>query len=215
MRRVISIVIPGAGLGSRMGLDKPKLLLEVGGLSLLERHYRMTSDIGHVAVVAGFNSAAVVQMSRAVCTGIIIVMNQNYAQTGTAGSVKLASKYLPAGDILVLDGDVLFEKRAIAEAIKTGESCLGVGPVRSREPVFAHLSSDGRYVTELTQERVSEFEWSGLAILSQDEITTYGDQHMFSSINNALPKRAIRVEWHEIDYPEDYSLAENWILEHG
>lgn len=215
MRRVISIVIPGAGLGSRMGLDKPKLLLKVGGLSLLERHFRMTSELGHVSVVAGFNSAAVVQESMAISPNILIVMNQNYARSGTAGSVKLACKYLPAGEVLVLDGDVLFEERAVAEAIKTGASCLGVGPVRSREPVFAHLSSDGRYVTELTQERVSDFEWSGLAILSRDEIATYGNQHMFSSINNALPKRAIRVEWHEIDYPEDYSLAENWLLEHG
>lgn len=215
MRRTVSTVIPGAGLGSRMGLDKPKLLLDVAGMSLLERHIRIASEIGRVAVVAGFKAQAVVEKVRSINPDALVVINRNYARSGTAGSVKLACKYLPPGDVMVLDGDVLFERRSIDEALSVGSSCLGIGPVQSAEPVFAHLSQDEQKVVELSQEKSSEFEWSGLAVLSRDEITDFGNQHMFSSINRKLPKRAVRVVWHEIDFPEDYTSAEEWARKHG
>lgn len=211
MFRVISVVIPGAGLGSRMGMNLPKLMLEVGGVSLVERHLRMVSGLGTLAVVAGFRAESVVQKIHSLSSDVMVVMNQNYAGSGTAGSVKLACRFLPPGEILVLDGDVLFDEKSVSKAIAEGESCLGIGPVQSRDPVFARLSDDRKSVLELSQDRASDFEWSGLAILKKAEIEGYGDQHMFTSINMHLPKRAVKTSWHEIDYPEDLELAHQWL----
>lgn len=57
-------VVSAAGLGTRLGLNKPKSLVEVAGKPVLQWQLEMLRDVEDVIVVAGFQAKAVVELVR-------------------------------------------------------------------------------------------------------------------------------------------------------
>lgn len=122
-------VILAAGLGSRLSDitngEFPKPLLEVGGKSLLERSLGLLAsfkEISTIYIVVGhlreqfskFDSTQdnVMVESKTKTPKIKLIYNENYAATSSMASF---AKALPhaSGDILLLEGDLIYERKCL------------------------------------------------------------------------------------------------------
>ncbi|WP_319125089.1 NTP transferase domain-containing protein [Pseudomonas aeruginosa] len=87
-------VISAAGIGSRLGLNKPKCLVEVGGKTLLAQHLERLAEIPNVWVVVGFQEELVIEQVRNLRRDAIIVRNPDFDRTNTLQSIHRVSRYL-------------------------------------------------------------------------------------------------------------------------
>lgn len=106
-------VILAAGLGSRlgpMGEEIPKGFLKLGEERLIERSHRLLVAAGAepVTLVVGHRAEAY----RDLPLPFHFVENPDYATTGSLRSLLLAFEVLQ-DDLLVLESDLLFERRAL------------------------------------------------------------------------------------------------------
>jgi L-glutamine-phosphate cytidylyltransferase len=121
-------LILAAGRGSRLGClteDKPKPLIEVGGLSLAGRsvHALRTAGILDISLVVGYRA------ERLACLGLPCIDNPEWAQTGIYWSLAQAASLLQAGATIVSYGDIFFEGRdAAALAATPGDIVVAFDP---------------------------------------------------------------------------------------
>ena len=105
----VSAVILAAGKGTRMKSEYPKVLHEVCGLPLILHVVRQVRRVGikKIIVVVGYRKDLV---TKCLHTEKVEIVEQ-LKQLGTAHALLASQKKLQSlqGDILVLDGDVLFQ----------------------------------------------------------------------------------------------------------
>ena len=100
-------------MGERL-CSKPKILLEVAGKTLLERHLEKIStlpDIDTVCLVTGFQSNLV---DRMLPPKVRAIFNQYWKKTDTLGSLSVAFPVL-TGETLVIHGDLLWPKKLVTK----------------------------------------------------------------------------------------------------
>ena len=209
MPEPITTVISTAGLGSRLGLDVPKGLVEVGGTPILARQLAALPDGGDVVVVVGHRSDLVVELLRGLGSGARIVHNPDYATTGTAASVALGAAD-STGWVLALDGDVLVREGDLRTLTAHSGACLAVTPAHTAAPVCARLAPDGA-VLGLSQEHATPWEWPGLARIPADVARGLGTGHIYRGLGGALPMPSLPVDCVEIDDRDDLLRAEAWV----
>src|SRR4029077_2029237 len=113
-------IILAAGKGSRLNGtagDKPKCLVEAGGLTLIERqmHVLERAGIDDIVVVVGCQADRV----RAACgPGVTYVENSRFAETNSLYSLWTARALLYTG-FVVLNCDVLFHPRLLDDLLAT------------------------------------------------------------------------------------------------
>lgn len=213
MSDTVTVVISAAGLGTRLGMNLPKALVDVAGRPVLARQLDELGDVEDVVVVAGYRSQLVLDLLRRIRPSVRVALNHDFASTGTADSVvKGASLAKPW--VLSLDGDLLVRGDDLRAALAHPGRCLGVIPVRSAAPVYAELDRDGM-VVGLSQERETKWEWSGLAKVEREVATSLGRRHVFHGLLAHLPMRAIEIDCAEIDDLDDLEAAERWVLRRG
>ncbi len=129
----MKILIFAAGIGSRLALGIPKILVEVGGKTLLERHVDSLMQLGvkppDVTVVTGFNSDEVEEACRNL--GLNTLKNPLWKYPGTYSSF---AAYPHSNDsLLILHGDLVWET-GLADCIirKQNSIVIPIDP-RSRE----------------------------------------------------------------------------------
>jgi choline kinase len=110
-------IILAAGKGTRLNgaAVKPKCLVEVGGLTLLQRQIAALQQckISEIVVVVGFEGDSI----RKECgAGIEFVENSRFSETSSLYSLWLASEHLDNG-FVVLNSDVLFHPRILGELL--------------------------------------------------------------------------------------------------
>jgi choline kinase len=135
----IGAVILAAGVGRRLGAagDRPKILLEFGGRSLLERHLAAlrAHGIEDVRITVGHGREHIeAEVARLGWGGRVgFVHNPRYRE-GSMVSLWAQSARLRAGrPLLLMDGDVLYDERMIGRLIDApGENVLLVD--RTLEP---------------------------------------------------------------------------------
>ncbi|HKG52160.1 MAG TPA: phosphocholine cytidylyltransferase family protein [Actinomycetales bacterium] len=110
-RDTVQVVILAAGLGSRLGRPLPKPLTRLDdGRTILERQVcAVRASLGPrvpITVVVGFMAETVMV---AAPHGVGFVHNRDFAVTNTAKSLLAALTQIPAGGVLWLNGDVVFD----------------------------------------------------------------------------------------------------------
>ena len=129
-------VILAAGVGRRLGRDKPKILLQFGGRTLLERHLAILSALGVNDVVIGIGHEALA-IERALeelgQTNVSTVYNPDYEQGSILTLWRVREALTAGGPVLLMDGDVLYDRRVLEPLIETRHAdCLLVD--RTFEP---------------------------------------------------------------------------------
>ena len=122
--RVTSAIILAAGVGRRLGAadDRPKVLLEFGGRTLLARHLEAlrTHGVDDVSITVGHRRELIeAELPRLGWRGRLeLVENPRYRE-GSLVSLWAQSARLRAGrPVLLLDGDVLYDERMIGSLLR-------------------------------------------------------------------------------------------------
>ena len=230
-------IILAAGKGKRLDKvcgDYPKCLLDIGGLSLIERQIETLRAVGvnDITAVVGFGAEHV----RERCgSGITYIENEIHDQTNSLYSLWLARDMLTEG-FVVLNADVLFHSQMLIDLLSVQfedallisyEPLADLGEeemkVKVRKGCVVDLSKQMN-PAEADGENVGivKFGPSGAALLIEqmDTLVSAGNlkewaPRAFREFAAQRPLNAISTRgypWIEIDFPEDYRCAVNEIL---
>jgi choline kinase len=242
-------IMLAAGVGARLGGGDdhpPKALLEFGGKSLLRRHIEILrhAGIGELAVVTGYRADLIeAEIARAGGTGFArTILNPDYREGSIVSLWAARHALVEGGDILLMDADVLYDRRMIDRLMTTShENCFlldrdfepGDEPVkvcvRGGSIVDFEKRVEGEH--DLRGESVGFFRFSPeiaarLAAAAEADAASDGAsgrrQRMYEqAIREILldsPASAFGYEdvtgvpWIEIDFPEDIERARIDIL---
>ena len=176
MSPIKHVVISAAGIGSRLGLNKPKCLVEVAGRSLLDWHLERLQWAETVWLVVGFHEEEVIEHAIAIRPDLIIVRNPDYARTNTLQSIYRVSRHL-GERLLVLDADTVVEPQsfsAFLQAADCHEQLIGVSPYITSDGVRVLLAGEGSHVSGFTREPRSAMEWTGIAVIRPELVRNEG-----------------------------------------
>ena len=234
-------VILAAGIGDRLGRNMPKILLEVGGQTLLARHLALLrmAGIDDVVLGVGYQAEAIkAELSRLGRADVELVFNPDYREGSVVTLFSMRDALCAGGDVLLMDGDVLYDGRMLARLIGSHHACaflLDRDVAPGEEPMKLAIKDDQPVDFRKTLSRAHDYygESVGFFRLNRSmaeavvdaakRIITEGRRgdYMEEALRLALieaPAGAFGVEdvtgipWVEIDFPEDIARAENEIL---
>ncbi len=232
-------IILAAGKGSRLNGtagESPKCLVELGGMTLVERQIARLKDAGidDIAVIVGCQADRV----RRTCGhNITYVENTRYAQTNSLYSLWMARALLYEG-FVVLNCDVLFHPALLEDLISARhEDALLIAYRNDDDPAFGDeemkVRVRGGRVVEMSKGMdpaeadgenlgIVKFGARGAARLVEimDRLVAAGGlrdwaPRAFSEFAQERPLHAIGTRglpWIEIDFPEDYRRAVRDVL---
>jgi hypothetical protein len=209
------VVVNAAGLGSRMGLNLPKALIEIEGRPLVAWQLAMLDDVKDVRVVLGYRAAEVAPAVFEVRPDATVVLNHQFASTGTAASF-LRGAAGAAGQVLSLDCDLVVHPDDLRAFLEEPAPMLGVFPQQSIDPVLVEIGvRDGRKVaTTFTREPLDgeTWEWSGLVSLRSVSDAPEGSRgHVFEMVAPLLPLPIREIRAREVDYEEELDEMAAWL----
>jgi CDP-glycerol glycerophosphotransferase len=156
----INVVILTAGMGTRLGRPYPKPLTPLAdGRSILRQqldHIRVAFGAdAYISLVVGFKMDLVME---AAAGDAAFVYNEIYDQTNTSKSLLKALRLAPPGDVLWLNGDVVFVPGLLEELkshISAQETFVAVNTASvAEEEIKYTLDGDG-YIKELSKQVVN------------------------------------------------------------
>lgn len=114
-------VILAAGCGRRMkaaGQERPKGFIEIGALPIAEESVirLAAAGISRLIIVTGFLEEFYRGLAARYPELITLVHNPRFAESGSMYSLSLASDQI-GGGILLLESDLVYEKKALAEIL--------------------------------------------------------------------------------------------------
>ncbi|WP_448061652.1 NTP transferase domain-containing protein [Cellulomonas hominis] len=209
-----TVVVNAAGLGSRLGLDRPKALLELEGRPLIAWQLAMLRDVPDVRVVLGYQAAEVADVVFAARPGATVVLNHQYSSTGTAASLMRGALGV-SGRVVSLDCDLVVHPADLASFVHADEPVLGVLPVQSNEPVLVRVDGDAPNLVARgfdRERRDGDYEWSGLISFDpRDRALGPTSGHVFQLVAGLLPMRAQVIRAREVDFPDEVAPMTDWI----
>ena len=122
-KKGLSIVIPAAGLGSRMKSYGPKPLIRVGSQSLIQRQIEILRKCFYspeIILVCGYESCKVMNSTP---TNIIKVENEKYNETNVSRSIAIGLRACTREKVLIVYGDLFFNQETFKNVNLTS-SCL-------------------------------------------------------------------------------------------
>ncbi|MCD4863034.1 NTP transferase domain-containing protein [Pseudomonas sp. PLB05] len=201
-------VISAAGIGSRLGLNRPKCLVEVAGRTLLDYHLERLVDVPVVWLVVGFQEEDVIAHALALRPNIIIVRNPDFARTNTLQSIFRVAQHLHER-FLVVDADTVVRRDSFKEFLKAAEQCaqlVGVSSYTTSDGVRVILNQEKTLVQAFTREPHYEWEWTGIAIL-EPSIVVDKPIYVYQALEPSLPLPAYELDAFDIDTVADLDMA--------
>lgn len=227
-------MILAAGRGTRLGglgQSIPKVLIDIGGAPLLERHLRYLEEQGirRVVINTHHRAESIRQFVEQYTGHLEIILTYEEQLLGTAGGVRNALPYLEPGPFLVLYGDILID-----QPVKSLLECHRKRNARATLAVHEAESSVGKGVVEVDPSgRVTKFTEkatrksgralinSGLYILNTDLVAElwpgvprdFGHDVFPSAVDRGVAIFAVRLAWPVIDIgtPDGLYLARSHV----
>ena len=176
-------IILAAGIGARLRpltADVPKCLVEVDGQLILLRALRTLAaqGVAEVVIVVGYKADAIRQRvgTRFAGMDILYVDAPRYATTNNICSLWDAREFCDE-DILLLEGDVIFDGDVVARLLRQPGSSMAVAPHRrGLSGTVVHLDGDGR---------VSDF------VLGAEQDDRFDAATAFKTVNIYLLRAAV------------------------
>ncbi len=203
MQAALSVVISCAGIGSRLGLNSTKALINIYGKSLIGWQLELFKEIEDVRVVVGFQSSLVIEEVLRHRKDVIFVYNHNYFETKTGASFYLGAK--DANEYVIeYDGDLLVNPKDMQMLLREEGEWIGYSNISSSDPVFVNIDSAGDVVSfSLAQ---GDYEWVGPCCVKKERLV-YTSANVYNQLESILPIRGIKVRAVDIDTYDDYQNA--------
>lgn len=217
MQTVKNVVIAAAGMGTRLGVVKPKCLVEVNGKTLLEYQLALLRGVENVFLVVGFMEEDVINFATKIRRDIIFVRNANFQHTKTLGSFYLAARIID-GSAIFMDGDMVIEPRSFAEFLNAAaqidgdDMLIAVSKRISDDPVYCDVErrQEALTIRDFSYEKKTPYEWANVVCMPAKRMEN-GTTHTFEHLQKFLPASAKIIERLEIDTPEDLRDAEKFL----
>ncbi|MEM2466582.1 MAG: phosphocholine cytidylyltransferase family protein [Candidatus Bathyarchaeia archaeon] len=129
-----NVIILSAGIGSRLRpltFKKPKSLLEVGGLPIIDHQILSFAKCGikRFHVVVGYKATMLMKhLSKSFSYPdfeFLYIYNPRYIETNTAYSLWLASSLFVSAPTFIVNGDLLINAETVMRMLKSNVSCIG------------------------------------------------------------------------------------------
>ena len=233
-------VILAAGVGRRLGQDKPKILLQFGGRTLLERHLAILSALGVRDVVIGIGHEALAiegALGASGQTDVSTIYNPDYEQGSILTLWRVRAALSAGGPVLLMDGDVLYDRRVLEPLVEThhadcllvdrtydpGDEPVKVGLVDGAPADFGKTIDPAldAYGESVGFFRLSEGTANALVETAGRMIEEGGRERPMEDAVAAVLRAAnppfgfedvTGLPWIEIDFPEDVERAESAVL---
>lgn len=208
MSSVEHAVVAAAGVGARLGSDRPKCLTLLDDRPLIAHLLDRLKDIPDVRVVVGYREAEVMAAVHALRPDCTFVRNVDYRSTTTLESYYLGSQFLTE-PCLYLDADIWFEphsfQRFIEKCAASPGGLLGVTKAKSCDAVYVTRDRQGR-VLGFDRGTPTEEEWANVAWLPPGLICR-SSCAVFEVLSDHLPINGATVVAEEVDRPADLERA--------
>jgi choline kinase len=238
-------VMLAAGIGNRLSKDRPeppKVLLRFAGKTLLERHIEnlRREGIAELVVGVGYEADMIAAEIRRLGAGDFVrtVHNPHFRDGSGITLATLAKDFACGRDVLLMDGDVLYEDEVLTRLVRTRHrNCFlmdrdfepGDEPVklclRGGAIVDFHKKVQGSF--DLMGESVGFFRFEAAVARDIVERCRFhidnGERALWyeESIRDVLLARPAAtfgyedvtgLSWIEIDFPDDVRRAEEEVL---
>lgn len=203
------VVISAAGIGSRLGLDMPKCLVKLGKERLIYYLLDVLKDVPNVRIVVGFKEKEVIEYVKRIRKDVVFVRNPDYNKTTNSYSLYLGSHDLNE-PFITIDGDMIIDQKnfdLFRNSVIPGKDLLGITRAKTEDAVFVKLDNKG-WISEFSRDPISEYEWSGIACLSNIRVRREG-KYIYQEIEPFLPIPSVEIDCWEIDTPSDLDLVVN------
>lgn len=205
-------VISAAGIGSRLGLNRAKCMVEVAGKTLLHYHFERLKNIENVWVVVGFQEEDVIQEAKRIRPDCLFVRNPEYMKTNTLQSIWRVASHLDER-FLIIDADTVVQNDSfnafLSEAVNH-ETLIGISNYTTSDGVRACLDDQGK-VRSFTRETRFPHEWTGIAIISPNMVLNK-PIFVYEALTPFLPMNAFNINAFDIDTIHDLDMAKNIMI---
>lgn len=215
MPAVENAVILAAGSGTRLGMGKPKCLVELAGRMIIDYQLELLRNVPNVHVVVGYQENTVMDAVRAIRDDVVFVRNPSYMTRSNFHSLYLGARTFQQ-PFISLDGDLLMTRmefdRFLAACAAAGEEefLLGVTESKTDDAVFAHLDEQG-YIAKFSRGEKARYEWTGPVLIGtrarMPEQEAY-DGYQFEFLMQFDRLKAFPIDLYEIDTPNDFAFVE-------
>jgi len=234
-------IILAAGVGQRLGGAGPKILLEFGGRTLLERHIRAlhAEGVTDIALTIGHDSHLIRgELQRLqLIDRIALVENPRYRE-GSIVSVAVQRARLAGGQTaLLMDGDVLYDRRMMQSLLAApGEAVMLVDRMIEPGDEPVKICFRGGTIVDFRKKPEAPHDWHGESVgffrfspmmgarladacarrIGAGETATEYEEAIRDLIlaePQAFHAQDISaLPWTEIDFPEDLARARQEIM---
>jgi len=216
MPAVENAVILAAGSGTRLGMGKPKCLVELAGRMIIDYQLELLRNVPNVHVVVGYQENRVIDAVRAIRDDVVFVRNPSYMTRSNFHSLYLGARTFQK-PFISLDGDLLMTRaefdRWLAACAEAGgdDFLLGVTEAKTDDAVFVHLDERGA-IAKFSRSEKGKYEWTGPIYIGRrarmaEQEAFDGYQYEFLMQFDKL--KAFPINLFEIDTPNDFAFVEN------
>ncbi len=208
-------VIAAAGLGSRLGLSKPKCLVEIGGKTLIEHQLDLLAPCcRNVWIVVGYQESQIMEVVRKKYDNVIFARNPAYQTTTTFQSFSLVTRNL-SGRVLILDADLYFDPKSfqnfVSFASQQEDPVLGLTSTKTKDAVHAHVQRSEqddkiKEILRFSRTDFAEQEWCNVAMVDATWFEGGAKGFLYEKFESQLPVRGFLMDVWEIDTPEDLAI---------
>lgn len=203
MQTTLSVIISCAGIGSRLGLNSTKALINLEGKSLIAWQLELFKEIEDIRVVVGFQASLVMEEVLKYRKDVIFIYNHNYFDTKTGASFYLGAKDANAFCI-EYDGDLLVNPKDMQMLLQQSGEWIAYTDISSSDPVFVNVNNAGE--VESFSRKNGNYEWTGPCCIKKENIK-YTSSNVYNQLEASLPLRGIKVRAVDIDTYDDYQNA--------
>jgi len=190
-----SVVIPSAGVGSRMRTYGPTSLIKIEDeITVFERQKRLISQTipnHEIVLVTGFESQKVINNTP---RDIIHVQNERYQESNVVRSIQIGINAATTDNILVVYGDLVFNSATLSHSFQ--ESSIVIDTQADNKNTEVGCIVHNEYLEQMCFDLPQK--WSQVVYLTGKELS------LFSKFANN-PQNIMAFGFEAI----------NWILEHG
>ena len=222
-------VILAAGLGSRLGRPHPKCLTKLSsGETILARQLRLLGQSGlKTIVVVGFKLESILEAH----PNTLFVYNPNFDTTNTSKSLLCALRQIGDGDVMWLNGDVVFDEEVLERLLKRKDSCVAVNNAKVGQEEVKYTVSDSGYINAISKQISNALgESLGINVIRAEHLELFrqcladvgeqdyfekGMEQLIEKQNNIFtPVDVSDLACIEIDFVEDLQAA-NAMIDHN